>query len=262
MPCSRIKLTQVFDAENALEPKVAYEFPWDPTEDPQKFHIVESSHRVDCEDGTLTDECYKHRWHPPESSAAVAPVEEHDTPEPDIVVPKGEGGGSADTELPPEESGETLPPPHPPEKMPPTESESGTAPRPKDDMGESPLEKSDSDGVEQERGEGEFDQPVGTPDSIKGSLPEPKNNAPPEARKGKGPEARPQSGYATISPSPSPTIVFDVFVAHLTVAGLACLRPEASLPPPPQTASPTPAPKGRESGEFPSLGPVLDHALR
>jgi len=205
---SRIRQRQVFDAENALEPKTAYEFPWDPTEDPQQFHLVHSFHRVDCEDGTLTEDCYKRRWHPPESSVAVAPVKEHARPAPkDIVVPKGEGGGTADTELPPEETGEWPPPPPPPEKMPPTDSETGTAPRPKGDIGESPFEKSDSDGVEQERGKGEFSQPVGTPDSIKGSPPEPKKNAPPEARNGEGPEARPQSGYAT-APCPSPSICF------------------------------------------------------
>jgi hypothetical protein len=191
---------QVFDAEDADYPKIAYEFPWDPTEDPQKFHIIKSYHRVDCEDGKLTDECYKSRWSPTDPSVTVGKGKEYGKTEPNArVVPKGRGGGTADTELPPANTGVGPPAPPPPGKLPqPRKLPPTDAPRPKEDIGDSPLEKYNSEGVGQERGKSEFHQPVGTPESIKGKPPEPKKTAPPEARKGKGPEARPQSGYANV----------------------------------------------------------------
>jgi hypothetical protein len=187
---------EVFDAEDANDPHIAFEYPWDPAADPQKFHIYDKSrHRVDCEDGTLTDECYKTRWHPPDPEVEVAPAKEYTKPTPRaIVVPKGEGGGAADTELPPDEIGNNPLPPPPPEKMPPKERESHTLPRPSDTIGDNPLDSADSQGVEPERREGEFEQPVGTPEAIQGTPPEPKKEIPPEARHGTGPEARPQSG--------------------------------------------------------------------
>ena len=186
---------QVFDAEDADYPKIAYEFPWDPTEDPQKFHIIKSYHRVNCEDGKLTDECYKTRWHPTDPSVTVGKGKEYGKTEPKArVVPEGQGGRTSDTGLPPAKTVVGPPPPPgkpPPGKLPPTD-----APRPKEDIGDSPLEKYNSEGVGQERGKSEFHQPLGTPESIQGKPPEPKKTAPQEARTGKGPEARPQSGYA------------------------------------------------------------------
>lgn len=173
-----------------------YEYPWDPAADPQKFHIFEDGHRTDCEDGKLTDECYKTRWHPLEPKVKVAPVKEYKKPtSQEIVVPKGVGGGSADTESPPDEKGENTQP-RPPGKLPPKEREAHTAPRSPDTIGDNPLESVDSQGVEQERGDGEFEQPVGTPEASKGAPPEPKKDIPSEARHSTGPEARSQSGYA------------------------------------------------------------------
>jgi len=172
-----------------------YEYPWDPASDPQKFHINDKSgHQINCEDGKLTEECYKTRWTPPEPEDVVVPIQDNTRQDSHRIVPKGEGTGTADTVLPPDEPGETPPPLAPPGKLPPTRRNSGTAPRPAGGTGEIPSSQADSEGVERERGESEFQQPVGKPETITGTPPEPRKGVPPEGRSNAGPHARPNTG--------------------------------------------------------------------
>ena len=134
----------------------------------------------------MTEECYKHRWHPGEPKANVEPNKEYKRPTPhEVEVPKSEGKGIADTELPPEETGETLPPPPPPGKMPSGERQSSTAPRRQEEIGKTPIERTDSKGFEKERGKSDFEQPVGAPEAIQGAPPEPRKDIPPKGEHGK-----------------------------------------------------------------------------
>jgi len=156
-------------------------------------HETRMDHRIDCETGVLTDDCYKHRYQPPDPFADVGRKEYEKSMPKDVTVPVGSGGGDADIDLPPEEEGEEAPPPSQ-GKLPPAERESETAPRPTDDIGDSPSENGDSTGVETERGQHQFEQPLATPEAIKGTPPEPRKGIPPEARQSSGPRARSQEG--------------------------------------------------------------------
>ena len=106
---------EVFDAEKYRHTPVQYEYPWDPTFDPQKYYITNSAgQRIDCEDGHWGEECYKKRWHPPDP--AISDVAPHKftkpTPSSKPPVPKG-GKGTADTDVPPAERGVFHRPPPP-----------------------------------------------------------------------------------------------------------------------------------------------------
>ena len=170
-------------------------------------HKTRMNHRVDCENGHLSEDCYKHRYHPPEPTADAQTREYTKSPPKEAAVPVGPGPGNAETDLPPDEIGKDVPvEPH--EKLPPGERSSGTAPRPKDDIGDSPFEPGDSAGVETERGEGEFEQPVGAPEAIEGVPPESRKGTPPEGRQGGVPEARGHTqaeGREQTPPTATPT---------------------------------------------------------
>ena len=104
----------VFDAYGQQYEHIRDEYPWDPAEDPQKFHLTERfkarvpaglapgdkfkvdeggvakeitvpqnaaagstvqvERRIDCEDGHMTPDCYKQRWKP--AVSAVAPAKD------------------------------------------------------------------------------------------------------------------------------------------------------------------------------------------
>ena len=105
---------EVFDAYGQQYAHIRDEYPWDPAEDPQKFHLTERfkarvpaglapgdrfkvdeggvvkevtvppnaaagstvqvERRIDCEDGHMTPDCYKQRWKP--AVSAVAPAKD------------------------------------------------------------------------------------------------------------------------------------------------------------------------------------------
>jgi hypothetical protein len=85
---------------------VAYEYPWDPATDPQRFHLYDKSgERIDCEHGKLTPECYKERWH--ESDPTV--VKNNKAPWNEVAKPRVRSTGTNRDNVPKRTNDEDVP---------------------------------------------------------------------------------------------------------------------------------------------------------